>query len=95
MDAVIAKSDVEANHRLRLAQEKSNSEVEVERMRGLREVAKEAQKTCKELSKARTYAQKEQSRMQELNISPSVITLVQTMIDKLVEFESHTGALSP
>lgn len=48
-DAVIAKSDVEANHRLRLAQEKSNNEVKVERMRGIKEVAKEAQKACKEL----------------------------------------------
>ena len=68
-------------------QVRSATNAEVARVRGLREVAREAQKTCNELSKARKCAHREQSRMQELNIDPNVITLVQTMISRLTEFE--------
>lgn len=45
--------------------------------------------------KARKYAQKEQRGMYGLNINPSVLTLVDTLVDKLTELESHTGTISP
>ena len=84
--------------RSRIAQDKARAEVEIERMKLRRKLAKESRRTCSDLSKARNIALQEISKNGEaaqrgVNISPDLIAEIQRLVDALVAAESYSGGV--
>lgn len=99
LEALQVERAIEANRRIEVAREMASGDVDMERIKRQRRVAKETRSACAELAKAREVAQNAISKNQEaaqqgVSISPALTTMLQSLVAKLIDAENYSGALS-
>lgn len=97
--AVEVELDLKAERNVRIVQEESKAAVQMKRLKLQRDVAKEARRTCAELAKSRKDVQREIARNQEaaqqgISIGPGLTAVLQSLVDRLIEAEGSSSALT-